>query len=191
MRLGTRTASPAAARVALMLMTQPQHQSFPNSPPMTVTKFETLQSRRVEVTVNYAGTGGWGLQARETLAVIKEAHPDVRVRRVIQSDGAGFRVLIDGKTVAASLAPDNREEHTVYLRMSRITAAIEWARRQRRRASEVYGEQSGGDSGGDSELAPGRERRKAPRKTKVVERGAGSGARGKLADDRTRLMATS
>lgn len=130
-------------------------EAFPVSPPMNLSKYETMQKRRTEVTVNYAGGGGWAAMARETIDIVKGLHPDVRVRRVITSAGGGLQVKVDGTTIAAS----NRDD-SIFLSLSRIDRAVERARQRRRPARTVY-------AAAPTEAADGKEQRKAERRAQL------------------------
>jgi len=105
---------------------------------MNITKFVTLQRRRVDVVVEYTRSAGWGLCAADALRVIKESFPDVRteLRPLVPepSNTPMCVVRIDGMLVTNS-----RNRGSLYLPLKRIGAVIERCRRQRRPASTVYG----------------------------------------------------
>ena len=144
-------------------------EAFPVSPPMNLSKHETMQKRRIEVTVYYAGGGGWAALAREAMDIVKGLHPDVRVRRVITAAGSGLQVMVDGATIAVS----NRDD-SIYLSLSRIDMAVERARQRRspclrprpsphrrpRPARTVYAADS-------TEAADKKEQRKAERRAQL------------------------
>tara|TARA_B110001452_G_scaffold262993_1_gene263790 strand:- start:662 stop:1291 length:630 start_codon:yes stop_codon:yes gene_type:complete len=154
-----RTARACAAETpaaAPQFVTTSTVEAFPVSPPMNLSKYETMQQRRTEVTVNYAGGGGWAALARETIDIVKGLHPDVRVRRVITSAGSGLQVKVDGTTIAAS----NRDD-SIFLSLSRIDTAVERARQRRRPARTVYA------AAASTEANDGKEQRKAERRAQL------------------------
>merc|ERR1712216_735535 len=108
---------------------------------MALQKYQTMQRRRVEVSIQYSKHAGWSACAAEAARTLKGEFPDCRVGvratpNEPDSDSPSlFCVSVDGMFVAVS-----RCERVVFLPMQKITTAVERARRQRRPESTVYGQ---------------------------------------------------
>ena len=118
-------------------MTVPAAQmKMPLAPHLTVEKHATLQMRRVDVVVEYAGDEGSARRASEACDIVKELCPDVKTRTLRMPSSSKptnlFRLRIDGKTVEQSTG------NSAFLSAKRIEEAVAEARRKRRPQDHVY-----------------------------------------------------
>jgi hypothetical protein len=106
----------------------PSPPSFPVAPPLTLTKYETMQEGRVRAVV--ASTQGFNNLLREVVDSLQIRFPDLRVQLLIaESEVAvpSFSIRIDGVLCASSSTPGR-----LYLPYGRIAQVIEKARKRRR-----------------------------------------------------------
>eukprot|EP00611_Tribonema_gayanum_P011580 TRINITY_DN2185_c0_g1_i2.p1 TRINITY_DN2185_c0_g1~~TRINITY_DN2185_c0_g1_i2.p1 ORF type:complete len:197 (-),score=25.49 TRINITY_DN2185_c0_g1_i2:1634-2224(-) len=81
---------------------QRQEYQFDFAPAMTIAKYEAMTERRVLVTIQYAGFGGYAVYCDAAEQIIKEQCPDVLIKREVlpvlgpRSEGA-FDLLVDGE----------------------------------------------------------------------------------------------
>ena len=128
-----------AAALGLLSMTKPF--APPLAPPLTLNKWETLQSRRVDISVEWSGDTHSFLCASEASHFVKGLCPDARVRaKQLTYGGNLFRLRVEGKLLVASAG------RSAYLPRRRILEAVADARALKRHPSDVYGEESDGDS---------------------------------------------
>ncbi|KAG5184712.1 hypothetical protein JKP88DRAFT_237417 [Tribonema minus] len=110
---------------------------------MTVSKFETMQKKRVTVTIQYAGFAGYKLYCDATERLIKEHFPDVIINRVVlpvvgpRSEGT-FDILVDDLPVYSK----RRDRSSVYLQLEVLRDAVRKKRKERRQGKGVYGDVS-------------------------------------------------
>jgi len=109
------------------------------APPISETKFQTIQDRRVNVQFKY--TGGCGLKLYYLFAAqhLKKKFPDIRIIRkviAIRGDETVFEIRIDDKLVY-SKRPDKKG---VYLEFETFEDIIKKTRRAKRPNSIVYGD---------------------------------------------------
>ncbi|KAL1521777.1 hypothetical protein AB1Y20_021430 [Prymnesium parvum] len=116
---------------------------MPLAPPMTIEKYETMQRRRVQATLEFTMHPSWRFwaeQAAEVLAILKERHPDLVVQKVIvatmdSSQIPDMALRVEGKLCARL----SSGRGAVYLPMQLIGIAVEEGRRTQRPAENVYG----------------------------------------------------
>lgn len=115
---------------------------FEMAPPMTFTKFRTMQEKRVRLSIRYSRSDRYALQTYERIKeIVNEKFPDVLVandvRGVRSSRDAGiFELVVDGRVVYSK--PTERQG--IYLSMKALSSAIVRARRIRRPGT-AYGEE--------------------------------------------------
>ena len=65
---------------------------FSFSPPMTVQKYVTMQQKRVEVRISYAGFAQYATYCNAAESFLKSGWPDVLIKRVILPAGSAKRL---------------------------------------------------------------------------------------------------
>ena len=115
-----------------MALATPQ---LPFSPPLTIAKYDTMQSRRVEVVIEWAGDHGSALRAAAASRIVKELFADCKVRVTpLTMEGPAFRLRCDGKLVVFS----DVGHPSAYLPIKRIEEAVSEARKFKRPPTTVY-----------------------------------------------------
>ena len=113
--------------------------TLPFAPPLTLPKYETLQSRRVRVSIEWGAAAAkhaplWAEEARH---FVKELAPDVKVDVMVLPEHMNvFCMRVDGRVVASS------RHGSAYLPRKRIMEAVADARRLNRPPTTVYEEPS-------------------------------------------------
>eukprot|EP00977_Amphora_coffeiformis_P019552 scaffold7349_cov173-Amphora_coffeaeformis.AAC.33 len=127
------------------------------APPLSFSKFLTMQGKRVIVTIRYSGEAGLKPYFLTAAKKIKASHPDVILERrqiadmVKEDPGAepSFEILVDGKVVVGNNKSRSRKKignvdlsrsQSIFVSMQELDLAISRARRRRRPATTVYGE---------------------------------------------------
>lgn len=115
---------------------------FEMAPPMTFTKFRTMQEKRVRLSICYSGGERYALQTYDRIKeIVNEKFPDVlvekRIREVRSSRDTGIFELVLDDRVVYSKPP---ERQGIYLSMRALSSAIVRARRVRRPGT-AYGEE--------------------------------------------------
>mmetsp|Transcript_25943 Transcript_25943/g.78932 ORF Transcript_25943/g.78932 Transcript_25943/m.78932 type:complete len:251 (-) Transcript_25943:245-997(-) len=108
--------------------------TFPVAPHLTLSKYETMQGRRVRAIVAY--TKGFSNLIPEVVTGLKTRFPDLKVQQLVEeSDVAvpSFSIRIDGVLCASSTTPGR-----LYMPYGRIMLTVERARRRRRPKGDVY-----------------------------------------------------
>ena len=114
---------------------------MPLSPPMTLSKYQTMRNKRVVLTIRYSGGSGLKAAYEAAAAIIKERFPDVLVQRTVlevqsQKDEDQFEILVDGKLAYLK----RKDKPGVFLQMDTLEQFIRRARRRRRPDQLVYGD---------------------------------------------------
>lgn len=129
---------------------------MPEAPPISYTKFLTMQEKRTVVTIRYSGDAGLKPYFLTMAKKLKTSHPDIIIeRRILPAvvDGeATFEVLVDGKVVIGKSRPrklargvvmiQNNGRRSVFVSMGELDLAISRARRKHR-PSTAYGDDQG------------------------------------------------
>lgn len=114
---------------------------FRFSPPMTLSKYRTMQQKRVRLSIRYSGGERYALQTFERIKeIVNSCFPDVVVEKSIREvrssrDTGKFELVVDDRVVYRK--PPERQG--VFLSMRALTTAIVRARRLRRPGT-VYGD---------------------------------------------------
>lgn len=113
----------------------PPPSSFPVAPQLTLSKYETMQGRRVRAVLAYAPA--FAPLAAEVTAALGNALPDVKVQRVAAAPEdprvPSISLRVDGVLCTSSTEPGR-----LYLPLSRIGVVVERARRKRRPKGDAY-----------------------------------------------------
>jgi hypothetical protein len=121
-------------------------QLLPEAPPLSYSKFLTMQSKRAIVSVRYSSEAGLKPYFLTVAKKIKASHPDVVIERRIlppvdEADEATFEILVDGKVVAGNRTRTRRTKSdtmAIFISMQEVDLAISRARRKRR-PTTMYG----------------------------------------------------
>jgi len=131
---------------------------LPEAPPLSYTKFLTMQEKRAVVQVRYSEDAGLKPYFLTVAKKLKASHPDVIIERQILSkmdkntdaDEPTFEIVVDGKVVVGNgkgrprkakiSRMDMLKGRSIYVSMADLDLAICRARR-RLRPTTVYGEQ--------------------------------------------------
>lgn len=131
---------------------------LPEAPPVSFSKFLTMQEKRAVVTIRYSEDAGLKPYFLTMAQKIKNSHPDVIVeRRILPSvdDGeATFEVVVDGKVVigksrhrkvgrGVEMPQNSGQRRSIFVSMGELDLAISRARRKQR-PTTAYGDE--GDS---------------------------------------------
>lgn len=114
---------------------------FRFAPPMTLSKYRTMQQKRVRLSIRYSGGERYALQTFERIKdIVNSCFPDVVVEKSIREvrssrDTGKFELVVDDRVVYRK--PPERQG--VFLSMRALTTAIVRARRLRRPGT-VYGD---------------------------------------------------
>ena len=127
------------------------------APPLSFSKFLTMQGKRVIVTIRYSGEAGLKPYFLTAAKKIKASHPDVILERRQMADidkedtssEPSFEILVDGKVVVGNNKSRSRKKignvdlsrsQSIFVSMQELDKEICRARRRRRPAATVYGE---------------------------------------------------
>ena len=131
---------------------------LPEAPPLSYTKFLTMQEKRAVVQVRYSEDAGLKPYFLTVAKKLKASHPDVIIERLIlpkmdkntDADEPTFEIVVDGKVVVGNgkgrprkakiSRMDMLKGRSIYVSMAELDLAICRARR-RLRPTTVYGEQ--------------------------------------------------
>jgi hypothetical protein len=128
---------------------------LPEAPPMSYSKFLTMQEKRAVVTIRYSGDAGLKPYFLTMAKKIKASHPDVIVERrilppVVDGEASTFEVLVDGKVIigksrhrkgggsSRGVEMPQNTRRSVFVSMSELDLAISRARRKQR-PTTAYG----------------------------------------------------
>mmetsp|Transcript_8673 Transcript_8673/g.26100 ORF Transcript_8673/g.26100 Transcript_8673/m.26100 type:complete len:181 (+) Transcript_8673:186-728(+) len=152
-RAKQRFAPPAARRAGPDASRDPS-KSFQFAPPLTLSKYQTMQSKRVRLIVRYsAGDSDEAVDHTKAYQrakrLIQDRFPDVVIEGApdYAVDDA-FQVVVDGRT----LYDKPTERSGVYLSMRLLQREIVRARQERRPTTTVYGAPAGGLTNGRAPL---------------------------------------
>ena len=110
------------------------------APPLNLEKWDTMQSKRVQVQILYT-TGEDKDEVNHertflrTKRVLQDRYPDVRVEGIDVKEDDTFKILVDAKAVYSK----PREREGVYLSTKVLDKEIGKARSARRPTTNVYG----------------------------------------------------
>ena len=125
----------------------PPPSSFPVAPQLTLSKYETMQGRRVRAVLAYAPA--FAPLAAEVTAALGNALPDVKVQRVAAAPEdprvPSISLRVDGVLCTSSTEPGR-----LYLPLSRIGVVVERARRKRRPKGDAYTSAAGRRATGET-----------------------------------------
>jgi hypothetical protein len=126
---------------------------LPEAPPISYSKFLTMQEKRAVVTIRYSGDAGLKPYFLTMAKKLKASYPDVIIeRRILPAvvDGeATFEVLVDGKVVigksrtrkaARGVEMQQGGRRSVFVSMEELDLAISRARRKHRPTTS-YGDE--------------------------------------------------
>jgi hypothetical protein len=130
-----------------------EDQLLPEAPPLSYSKFITMQNKRVVVTIRYSANSGLKPYFLTMAKKLKTSHPDIIIeRRILPKESGGepiiFEVIVDGKIVVgksgrtrkAKVARiESTQSKSIFVSMAEIDIAISRARRKQR-PTTVYGD---------------------------------------------------